>query len=230
MWYFAHLLPLVSLDTLTPRTPGFSYPPASGTIAFLGCKEDSSGITAGKECSLSLSPFRSLALFLTHSLSFPFSHPLFPFPSSSPSLSFSPFLTLSFLFPHPHRNEHHPRPCPYLNIIIIIIIIIISAPLILTILLSSSLIGASIVFKLSSEITGRQPVKKINRTVHQYEPDSVQLNIINPLLKTGNFLIKLIITSNKISVDEFILTQKGMLYVRRKMWLTQSMHEHTISL
>ena len=68
-------------------------------------------------------------------------------------------------------------------------------------------------FKLSSEITGRQPIKKINRTVQQYESDSVQLNITNPLLKTGNFLIKLITTINKISVDDFLSAQKGMLHV-----------------
>lgn len=37
---------------MTALTPGFSYPPARGTIAFLGCKDDSSDVTAGQEPSL----------------------------------------------------------------------------------------------------------------------------------------------------------------------------------
>ena len=64
-------------------------------------------------------------------------------------------------------------------------------------------------FKLASEINHREPIKKITRSVQLYELDSVQLNITNPLLKTGNFLVKLIISSDKISVEEFLLIQKG---------------------
>ena len=64
-------------------------------------------------------------------------------------------------------------------------------------------------FQLAAEVTGRQPMKKTIRSVQLYELDSVQLNITNPLSKAGNFLVKLIITRDKISVDEFFLIQKG---------------------
>jgi hypothetical protein len=45
----------ISTD-MTAHTPGFSYPPASGTIAFFGCKDDSSDVTAGKLHSLFIFP------------------------------------------------------------------------------------------------------------------------------------------------------------------------------
>ena len=74
--------------------------------------------------------------------------------------------------------------------------------------LSSSALGATMVFQMTSQIVGRKPVERIMRNVHLYELESVQVVVSNPFPEGTNFEVRLVVSSKESSAENILLPEK----------------------